>query len=110
MEAKLNEILTEIKLLRDEQQETRALVEQLLIKPAASPPRADDLVGPEYIQERTSYARRTILEGKAGLSAIPRMSVRPARWRRADVDAFLERLAEQKRRQERPRLLRRKRR
>jgi hypothetical protein len=64
-----------------------------------TPGRADDLVGVEYIMERTGLARRSILQGKAGTRSIPRMTIRPARWRRGDVDSFLKGLQERKERQ-----------
>jgi hypothetical protein len=51
--------------------------------------REDDFVGVDYIMERTRLARRTILRGKAGTSAITRVNVRPALWNRASVDKFV---------------------
>jgi hypothetical protein len=102
IEAKLDEIHAELISLRK-------LIEQQNALSRKAPSRADDLVGVEYIMQRTGWAKRTILEGKAGTRAIPRISIRPARWRRADVDNWLSAAAERKRRREQPRLLRRKR-
>lgn len=58
--------------------------------------RADDFVGVDYVMKRTNLKRRTILERKAGTHALRRVSVRPALWRRADVDNFVRQQAEGK--------------
>ena len=99
LEAKLDELQSDVRALRNEQRvlreelrELRNLVESYLLTPK-TPQHADDFVGVEYIMERTGLARRTILRGKAGTGAITRVSVRPALWNRASVDQFLRDVA-----------------
>jgi chromosome segregation ATPase len=101
LDAKLNELQSDVRALRNEQRalrdelrELRNLVESYLLTPK-TPQHADDFVGVEYIIERTGLKRRTILAGLAGTRAITRVSVRPARWNRASVDRFLRNIANQ---------------
>lgn len=58
---------------------------------------ASDLVDARYVAERLGLkSHRTVLQGKGGAGAIPRAQARPPRWRRSDVEAYLESLAEVK--------------
>ena len=74
-----------------------AEIKELLSAPA---PRADDLVEASYIAARTGLAERTVLEGKAGTSAIPRVELRSEgakrpliRFQRAAADKWIRDLA-----------------
>jgi hypothetical protein len=75
--------------IRDELKQIKELL-------AAPPARPDDLVGASYIAARTGLAERTVLEGKAGTSAIPRVELkadgatRPLiRFQRAAADKWI---------------------
>ncbi len=99
LEAKLDELQSDVRALRNEQRKLhdevcglRNLVESYLLTPKTSQ-HADDFVGVEYIIERTGLKRRTILAGLAGTRLITRVSVRPARWNRASVDKFVSDMA-----------------
>ena len=59
----------------------------LLLPPVEAP---DDLVGWEYIHARTGYARSSIIVGRAGVKAIPVAANHPKRWRRGDVELWLQ--------------------
>ncbi len=68
-------------------------IRELLTAPA---PRPDDLVTAAYIAARTGLAERTVLEGKAGTGAIPRVELksegakRPLiRFQRAAADRWI---------------------
>lgn len=72
-------------------------IKDLLVAPATRP---DDLVGAAYIAARTGLAERTVLEGKAGTNAIPRIELksdgatRPTiRFQRAAADKWIRELA-----------------
>jgi hypothetical protein len=74
-----------------------AEIKELLATPA---PRPDDLVGASYIAARTGLAERTVLEGKAGTSAIPRVELKSVgakrpliRFQRAAADRWIRELA-----------------
>lgn len=78
----LDQILAELRELR-----------RLIEAPAEKP---DDLVTAAYIAARTELSERTILEGKAGTSAIPRVELkaegatRPLiRFQRAAADRWI---------------------
>ena len=75
-----------------------------IIVPEPVRERGDDHVPVEYVMERTGLARRTILEGKGGTRAINRVSIRPALFERASVDAFVRARTEQKREEKRRKL------
>jgi predicted DNA-binding transcriptional regulator AlpA len=105
LEAMFNDILTELRLLRDDQRASRnelhALrtdVEQRLLTRPAPPPRADDLVPVEYLAQRTGLSRRTILAGKANSKTLLTLRVEkhPSRWRRSDVDTWVRELVMKK--------------
>lgn len=117
IKALLAETLAEVKSSRAEQQATqkelteqRVLVEQCLDKPAATAPRADDLVKVEYLEGRIGLSARTILAGKAGTKSLLRLRVQkhPSLWRRADVDRWVNDLVELKKNEGRARLVRRR--
>src|SRR5436190_12548031 len=61
--------------------------------------RAGDLVDAAYVARRTQLKERTILEGKAGTNTIPRISLGGegkrglVRFRKADVDRWVDQLA-----------------
>ena len=87
----------ETNLLEEIRRELREIRELL----TAPTPRPDDLVGASYIAARTELAERTVLEGKAGTNAIPRVELksdgakRPTiRFQRAAVDRWIRDLAE----------------
>jgi predicted DNA-binding transcriptional regulator AlpA len=54
--------------------------------------RASDLVTANYVHRRTGLSERTILEGKAGTKAIPRVNLGPrvVRFPKGAVDKFVE--------------------
>lgn len=85
----------------------------ILLVVAPQPERDTDIVGAEYIHERTGLSLRTISDGKGGVREIPRARRKPAGWFRRDVDLWLEKRARALRenheqRQRGPRLVRRK--
>jgi predicted DNA-binding transcriptional regulator AlpA len=56
--------------------------------------REDDLVGADYIAQRTGLAESSIIAGRAGIKEIPRVRRKPAAWRRGDVDEWLSQRAQ----------------
>jgi len=81
----------------DQIREELRQIKELLASP---PERPDDLVGASYIAARTGLAERTVLDGKAGTSAIPRVELksdgakRPLiRFQRAAADKWIRDLA-----------------
>jgi hypothetical protein len=81
LKAKLDEILAEVRSLR-------ALIEQPPIRE-----RVDDLVDAHYVAARFGCSVRGVQSGAFGTKALPRISRRPLRFRRADVDKLLRELA-----------------
>ena len=57
------------------------------------PPDPDDLVDAAYIAARTGLSEQSILKGKAGTKQIPVAIRKPRRWRRGDVDLWLQSFA-----------------
>jgi predicted DNA-binding transcriptional regulator AlpA len=66
-------------------------IKDLLTAPT---PREDDLVDARYVAERAGLAERTVLEGKAGTDAIPRVALgrKIVRFRRGAVDKWIREL------------------
>ena len=81
--------MTALDEIRDELRQ----IKELLAAPPAQP---DDLVSASYIAARTGLSERTVLEGKAGTSAIPRVELKNAgatrpliRFQRAAADKWI---------------------
>ncbi len=89
IEAKLDDVLAELRSLR-------ASVEKLLAQPAPVleekrkvAERADDLVDARYVAARFGCSVRGVQAGAFGTKALTRVIARPLRFRRADVDKLL---------------------
>jgi hypothetical protein len=78
-----------------------------IVTPAPNP---HDIVGADYIAERTGLSLRTINDGKGGVRSIPRARRKPAGWFRCHVDEWLKQRAEalKKPKSPFPRLVKRK--
>lgn len=85
--------MSELEEIREQLRE----IKELLLQPT---PRPDDLVDAAYIAARTGLKERTVLEGKAGTNAIPRVYLKAegarralVRFTRAAADKFVRDLA-----------------
>lgn len=81
--------------LHEELRGLRELVELRLVNPAA-PERTSALVGAQEAAQLLGVSVRSIREGKAGTSAIPRQQSRPIRFLRTDIHKFIRERAEKK--------------
>ncbi len=103
IEAKLDDVLAELRSLRASVEKLlagsaalRASVEKLLAQPAPVleekrkvAERADDLVDARYVAARFGCSMRGVQAGALGTKALTRVSKRPLRFRRSDVEKLL---------------------
>jgi hypothetical protein len=83
IEAKLDDVLAELRSLR-------ASVEKLLAQPERKvAERGDDLVDARYVAARFGCSVRGVQSGAFGTKALTRVSKRPLRFRRGDVEKLL---------------------
>ena len=104
LESKLDEILTELSALKEMVRQRQTVV------PRREPKHPDDLVDAHYVARRFGCSVRSVQAGLCNTGLIARVTSKPLRFRKGDVDDVLAQLLLKVKapKQKFPRLVRRK--